>query len=143
MSKRIYLSSSGVSIVGIILSSYLTNENAVVESGVCEIGRVFSCNSVLFSSYSKFLGVEVAYYGLAWFVVALILSLLAVNSLSASKILLLWSIVGIVGIVILNYVEIVLIGAICLLCLTTHILGAVVFSFAYVGFVGRRERNVI
>ena len=59
---------------------------------------------------------------------------MASKSRRASKILLVLSIIAVIGVAALVYTELVLIGAICLLCTAAHLLGIAVFTISLLGF---------
>ncbi len=71
---------------------------------------------------------------MGWFTVAAILSPLASKSKKAAQTLLTLSIAAIIGVALLVYVELVLIGAVCLLCTAAHALGIAVFTISLMGF---------
>ncbi len=129
---RLLLTSIGVS--GIVLSIYLlliTSDN----STRCDFNALFSCSSVLSSSYSKLMDIPVAAFGLIWFIGASILSVLSFKVSIKRIFFLSWSIVSLLGIFYFVYAE-YLIGAICLLCTTAHLLG---LSFLGLSFFYRES----
>lgn len=126
---RVLLAIVGVS--GIILSIYLlliTSES----STSCDFNALFSCSSVLSSSYSKFMGIPVALFGLMWYIVASALSVISFKISIKRLFLLSWAIVGVLSIPYFVYAEYI-VGAICLLCTSAHILGLsfLVLSYFY------------
>tara|TARA_B100001971_G_C18182794_1_gene533828 strand:+ start:989 stop:1321 length:333 start_codon:yes stop_codon:yes gene_type:complete len=92
------------------------------DSTICDFNALFSCDSVLSSSYSQFMGIPVAALGLLWFIIATILAVASFKMKLKRIILLTWAIIGVSSIPLLVYAE-SLVGAICLLCTLAHILG--------------------
>jgi len=129
--RRYCAASAALSASGAAVSTYLLNPEAVAGLGFCEIGSWLSCNTVLSSPYASILGVPTASYGVLWFAVAFLLSLFSLRIEKAQTMLLAWSIVWLIAAATLTAVEVFLIRAVCLLCTTAHILGAGVFSSAY------------
>jgi len=127
-SRAAYLVSTLLSAVGIPLSVYLISPAGLPE--FCEVGSYFSCERVIGSRYSDVLGVPVAALGAAWFTIALILSASALAGAPLGRALLVWSVIGVSGALTLLYVEVFLIGSLCLLCTLAHALGAGVFTAA-------------
>ncbi len=124
-----HLSSAILSAAGLPLSIYLVSPGELPQ--FCEIGSRFSCETVIHSEYSRFMGIPVAAIGALWFGTALALSLAAVAGLRVGDILLYWSALGVLGALGLLFVEVFMIGSICLLCTFAHAAGAGVFAAAY------------
>ena len=116
---RVLLTSIGLS--GTVLSIYLISLTSS-DSTSCDFNALFSCSSVLSSSYSQFLDIPVAVLGLTWFAIATILSAASFKRPIKRIIFLIWSIIGVSSIPFLVYAEFQ-IGAICILCTLAHILG--------------------
>jgi len=116
---RVLLTSIGLS--GTVLSIYLISLTSS-DSTSCDFNALFSCSSVLSSSYSQFLDIPVAALGLTWFAIATILSATSFKRPIKRIIFLIWSIIGVSSIPFLVYAEFQ-IGAICILCTLAHILG--------------------
>lgn len=127
-SRAAYLASAVLSAAGLPLSIYLTSPTDLPQ--FCEIGSTLSCEAVVQSEYSKFLGIPVAAFGAVWFGSALLLSLAALAGMGVGRLLLYWSVLGVLGAVALVMVEVFLIGSICLLCTIAHAVGAGVFAAA-------------
>ncbi|MEM0350105.1 MAG: vitamin K epoxide reductase family protein [Candidatus Caldarchaeum sp.] len=116
-----------VSLMGLFLSIYLT---LLPPPQFCEISSFLSCDTVLSSPYAKFLGVPTAFYGVVWFAAAASLSMLANNSKRFEKLVLGWSVVGVAAVALLVYVELGLIGAVCILCTAAHVLTVTVAALS-------------
>ena len=123
---RVLLTSIGSS--GIVLSIYLITLT-YSDSTSCDFNALFSCSSVLSSSYSQFLGIPVAALGLIWFVIATILSATSFKRPIKRIIFLIWAIIGVLSIPFLIYAEFQ-VGAICLLCTLAHIFGLTFLGLA-------------
>ncbi len=137
--KRLYILSAAMAAAGVVVSAYLMDSEQVVSSGFCEVGSRITCVDVLLSPYASFMGIPTAGYGLAWFAIALTLSILSTRSEKMRKPLLAWSILGLLGIAALVYVELAIINALCLFCTAAHILGVGIFSTSYIAYVSWHE----
>lgn len=111
-------------VVGLVVSSYLTYLSALPPAS-CPIGEVgiLSCNAVIYSKYAHFCGVSVAFLGLAWFVVVICLTALSWYNMRFIRFVVVWSVLGAVGVAAFVYAEIFLLGLICTLCTIAHISG--------------------
>lgn len=116
---RVLLASIGLA--GLVLSGYLTVFSSTDSTG-CDLNALFSCSEVLTSKYSQFMGVPVAALGLIWFAGATVLSFASFTASIKRMTFLSWAFVGVLGIPPLVYGEF-LVGSICLLCTSAHILG--------------------
>lgn len=129
----IYIVSSLLSVAGLVTSVYISLSR-LSPPEFCELGSLFSCSEVFSSPYSSILGISNEYYGAAWFIVSLLLSVSSLFMRTARLLLLGWSILGILGVVYLVYVEFFLINSICILCTVAHVFGILVFSASYIGY---------
>jgi len=122
-------------LVGLTDSAYLTYLTFNPETS-CPVGEfsIFSCNSVIYSQYSHPYGVSVAVLGLGWFVIALGLILITSRNVRLMRGVVVWSLLGAVGVAASVYTEIFLLGFICPLCTIAHIAGLaiLVLSVAYI-----------
>jgi uncharacterized membrane protein len=122
--SRPYLAMIILALVGIGVAGYLTWYEIVVPVGVCPINVAYiSCSAALTSQYSRIDGISVASLGLAWFLGALLLIVLAVRNGAYLKILFAWSLIAVAGVVYLFLIEVLFLGEICPLCTSTHVLG--------------------
>jgi uncharacterized membrane protein len=125
-------------LAGLGISIYLT---AVHFAGVplaCPANGTINCEAVLSSRYAIIAGtgVPTAAAGIVWFAVSMLLWIRP-----AGRIQLAWSALGLVAVLFLVYVEIVLLGAICLWCSATHVLVLVIFLIALPKANGGRVRT--
>jgi uncharacterized membrane protein len=113
-----------LALVGAGVAGYLTWYETVVPEGVCPINVPYiSCSAALTSRYSRIGGISVASLGLAWFLGAVLLGVLAAKSNLYLKFLLAWSTIAVIGVTLLFLIEILLLGEICPLCSSAHLLG--------------------
>lgn len=126
--------SLALSVAGIAVSAYLTAVYlAAPDLLVCVEGGLVSCDAVLSSPQSSFLGVPVPVLGLVWFVAMLGLSLPAAWRARAPGVHLARvaaAVAGIGFVLWLVYAELVLIGAICSWCTVAHVLAFGLFVVA-------------
>ena len=120
-------------LIGLAVSAYLTYLSSTPPSG-CPIGgfSVFSCDEVIWSKYSHFCGISVAFLGLGWFAVAGGLLLLARQHERVLRGLVVWSLIGAAGVAGFVYTEIFLIGTVCVLCTLAHISGLVILALSII-----------
>lgn len=124
--RHLYLASTVLAVIGLGLSLYLTYVSSLPYCPLPAPG----CDQVIASPYSKILGVPVAALGAAWFTVAAALSLTAALRGRCGRALLSWCVVGVLGVAYLIYLEVAVIGAVCLYCTLAHLLGLGVTGLA-------------
>jgi len=88
--------------------------------GFCDITSFVPCDHVLTSSYARLLGVPTSLYGAVWFAATSTAAFLPVEGRVVLGFMKEWSVLGLVGVGTLVYVELVLINAVCLLCTVAH-----------------------
>jgi uncharacterized membrane protein/predicted DsbA family dithiol-disulfide isomerase len=91
----------------------------------CDVSATISCTQVYMSRFSTFRGVPVALFGTLWFVVAALLSVAGLRARdtvreSVPGYLFVLSTLALAVILYLGYASFVLLGAVCVLCLTTY-----------------------
>jgi uncharacterized membrane protein len=118
-------------VVGLIDSAYLTFLSFSPPTS-CPVGvfGIFSCSEVIYSQYGHFYGVSVALLGLGWFVIALGLIALAWRDGRLVWAVVVWSLLGAVGVAGFVYTEIFLLGSICLFCTIAHIFGLAILALS-------------
>ena len=129
-----------LSIIGMIDSAYLTYEHYqllsnIGEGSFCDISEELSCSTVNSSPYAEVMGIPMAFLGLVWFIVVIILAY-ALESKhkfwkAAPLYLFLWSILGLLSVFWLVYAELFLIGSICILCTLAHVLIIIILFLSY------------
>ncbi len=116
-----------LSLVGLGLSSYLTAVSIVTaDLSYCSPNPFFSCEAVIYSSYSRILGVPVALPSALGFAILFALSYIALWSEPNRGRSLLYGVSGValMGLafgVYLTYIELIVIGALCILCFATFL----------------------
>jgi len=115
------------------VSAYLTYLSLAPPTS-CPVGdfSIFSCNEVIYSQYSHIYGISVALLGLGWFVVALGLILVTRREARFIRAVVVWSLLGGLGVAGFIYTEIFLLGSICPLCTIAHIAGLAILAFSIV-----------
>lgn len=119
------------SLAGIAISIYLTVLHYAGFAPECPTSGAINCEAVLSSPYAVIAGTSIptSAAGIAWF---------AINGLLWTRprrnLLLAWSLLGLLTVIYLLFVEIVLVGAICLWCTVAHLLVVVLVLIA----VGRK-----
>jgi uncharacterized membrane protein len=121
---------AALSLAGIFIATYLTLfKLGVVGELACSVG---SCETVNSSKWAIFLGLPVAAWGFFFYVSAFLLAFAGTMprfeaSKGISMILLAWSAVGVIFSGWLTYLELAVIHAICLWCVISAILVALIF----------------
>ncbi len=114
-----------LSVVGLLVSIYLTFEHLTENATLaCSTGGTVDCAKVTTSAWSTFLGVPVAFLGLAFFIVMLALSWPSVwrrGEAWLDRVRLGWLTIGLVMALYLVWAELFRINAICLWCTAVHI----------------------
>lgn len=118
-------------LVGLVDSAYLTYLSFSPPTS-CPVGdfSIFSCNEVIYSRYAYVYGVSVALLGLGWFIIACGLILTAWRDGRFMRGVVVWSILGAVGVAGFIYTEIFLLGSICPLCTIAHIAGLAILALS-------------
>jgi uncharacterized membrane protein len=129
--SRSYFAITILALAGIGVAGYLTWYEMIVPIGVCPINLPYiSCSAALTSQYSRINGISVASLGLAWFVGAVLLGILTAENKAYLKFLFAWSMIAVVGVAILFMTEVLLLGEICPLCTSAHVLGLSITAIA-------------
>jgi uncharacterized membrane protein len=133
--SRVQIAALGISVAGIGVSIYLTVLHYQGVVPACPISGHINCDAVLSSQYAVIAGTTLptSAAGIVWFAVSAGLWLRPVG-----RLLLAWSVLGLVAVLYLVFIEIVQIGAICLWCTATHVLVLVLFLIALT--LWQRER---
>lgn len=133
--------------VGLAVSSYLIYYHYSARAGAegwCNINSQINCNKVILSRYSEIFGLPLGGLGIIWFASAGLLRYLGMVSsfglgpsfrISGSNIpfyLFILSCIGLCTVTGLVYLEVFVVGAICLFCTLCHFLAAGIFIISYV-----------
>lgn len=116
-------------LAGVGVSIYLTAEHYAGFALACPAGAVINCEQVLASPYALVPGsnVPTAAAGILWFAASAVLSIAILAGRPWLRAQVVWSSIGVVAIVYLIFVEIVLLGAICIWCTAAHVLVLAIF----------------
>lgn len=125
-------------LMGLGVSAYLTYLSSTPPSS-CPVDNfsIFSCDEVIWSRYSHFYGVSVAFLGLGWFAVAIGLLVLARQHERFLRGLVAWSLISAVGVAGFVYTEVFLLGTVCLLCTLAHISGLAILTLSIISVHSR------
>ena len=118
-------------LVGLVDSAYVAYLSFSPPTS-CPVGdfSIFSCNEVIYSKYAYVYGVSVALLGLGWFIIACGLIMVAWRDERFMRGVVVWSILGAVGVAGFVYTEIFLLGSICVLCTIAHIAGLAILALS-------------
>jgi uncharacterized membrane protein len=121
-------------LAGLGISVYLTVVHYSTIALACPANAVVNCEQVLASSFAVIggSGMPTSAAGIVWFAVstALAVAMWLARGPRLARVQLAWSAVGLVTVVYLVYVEIVLLGAVCIWCSAAHLMVLVIFLVA-------------
>lgn len=122
-------------VAGVAVSIYLTVLHYVGAVPGCPITGPINCDAVLTSPYAVIAGTSIptSAAGIVWFAVSAVLWTRPVNRVQLG-----WSVLGLVTVLYLVFLEIVRIGAICLWCTGAHVLVVIAFIAALSAITSRR-----
>jgi uncharacterized membrane protein len=114
-------------LAGLGISVYLTVVHYAGLPLACPANGTINCEAVLSSRYAIIAGtgVPTSAAGIVWFGVSMLLW-----TRRAGRIQLAWSALGLATVLSLVFVEIVLVGAICVWCSAAHVLVLLIFLIA-------------
>src|SRR5229473_2491345 len=117
-------------LAGLGISIYLTVVHYSAIPVACPATAQLNCEQVLSSPYGVLVGsaIPTSAAGIVWFAVSALLAagrLAGRNQLARPQ--LAWSVLGLVTVLILVFIEIVELGAICIWCTTAHLLVLLIF----------------
>ncbi|HEY0527888.1 MAG TPA: vitamin K epoxide reductase family protein [Gemmatimonadaceae bacterium] len=142
MTKRMIV--AALALAGIFISLYLTlYKIGVIGELSCSIG---SCETVNTSRWATFLGLPVAAWGLIFYVDVFIIALVGTmerfdTSTVIPGILLLESSAGVLFSAWLTYLELAVIHAICIWCVTSAVIVTLIFLVSFSDWREAREVN--
>lgn len=128
-------------VVGLVDSAYLTYLSFSPPTS-CPVGdfSIFSCNEVIYSKYAYVYGVSVALLGLGWFIIACGMILLAWRDERFMRGVVVWSLLGAVGVAGFVYTEIFLLRSICPLCSIAHLAGLAILALSIASVRAKPQR---
>lgn len=110
-----------LAVVGLVVAGYLTYVETQSVEAVC--GPVGDCNAVQFSDYARFFGIPVGVIGLVGYLAILGAWVWGRSGDSTARsILLAMTVIGVVASIYLTYLELFVIGAVCMWCLTSAVI---------------------
>jgi len=120
------------SVAGVAVSIYITLLHYVGFVPACPASGAINCEAVLSSPYAVIGGTAIptSAAGIVWFAISAVLWIRPPGPL-----VLAWSFLGLLTVVYLLFIEIVLVGAICLWCTAAH---AMVVVLVVLAMVARR-----
>lgn len=137
MRKGILIIASVVALAGAVIAAISTSQHMRLrrtgfeESSFCAISERINCDLVNASSYSEFAGIPVAWWGLTFYVVTAGMALVGAFSRKEPKatVMVAWAMsgIGILLSIFLAYVAAVIIGAVCIECLTMYAANVALF----------------
>ncbi len=125
-----------LALVGLGLSVYLAIEHATSSTTLaCPDTGTVNCLKVTTSSYSRVLGIPVAYLGVGYFVVATAVALasLRVQSRAMGLVRVAVAVLGIGFVFYLVWAELFRLHAICLWCTGVHVITFLLFAVTLLG----------
>jgi uncharacterized membrane protein len=124
----------GLSLLGLADSLYLAEKATLDQPLFCNIGEgLDGCNIVAQSPYSQFLGIPLAYFGVAFYVLVLLATILTmVRPFEFSyHVLMIVTTIGALFSVAFLFIQIVLIQALCIYCIASAIIAFLSLAVAY------------
>ncbi|MBK9941655.1 MAG: vitamin K epoxide reductase family protein [Kouleothrix sp.] len=114
-----------MSLLGLLDAAYLSLERLTGGQVACPVGG--GCEVVQNSAYALFMGVPVAYIGVAGYAALLLVALLSLNlervaGLALADLLLALGVVALLFGIYLSYLQVAVIGAICFWCVVAALL---------------------
>lgn len=110
-------------------SIYLTTVHYEPGALYCSRSGAIDCARVLHSSYATVAGLPVSLFGVAWFAVMAVLTIVR----PFDRLMLAWLALGILTVAWLVFVELERLRTICLWCTAAHVLVLVIFVLAVLG----------
>jgi uncharacterized membrane protein len=119
-------------LAGLGVSAYLTAVHYTSVPLVCSTSGAINCEQVLSSPYAVIAGTTLptSAAGMLWFAVTVVLAglrLAGPASPLVARLQLAWSAIGLLTVVGLVFIEIVVLGAICIWCTAAHTLVLAIF----------------
>jgi uncharacterized membrane protein len=133
----------GAALAGLGISIYLTVVHYSTIPLACPANAQINCEQVLSSPYGVIGGssVPTSAAGIAWFAASALLAAgLLAGRTQLARWQFAWSAVGLVTVLLLVYIEIVQLGAVCMWCSAAHVLVLLIFLIALTRPNGVRVR---
>ncbi len=118
--RRLMLSIAAMALAGVVVSSVsLYHHYGTSATSYCDIGENFNCDVVNRSTFSTVADIPVALIGIAGYLGVLTLATLYRNHAMSAAMLAVGSLAGLAFAIYLTYVEGFVLGAWCILCLSS------------------------
>lgn len=128
-----------LSAIGVLIMAYLTTRHfATSSSSLCNFGARFSCDLVNKSTFSAIFGVPLSVLGIGYFLTIAALALQ--KKFSALVPLVLATVFSLTFGAYLSFVELHLLGSVCLFCEASKALMAIILATAYASAVREAKR---
>lgn len=133
-----------LALVGLLISLYLSlHRLGIIGTLQCGTG---GCETVQSSTYAEFLGIPVAFYGVAGYVALLVVSLVGVQPALVTRrgptvLLAIMAAVGFVFTIYLTYIELFVLHAICRWCVASAVVITAITIVALAGLRTPRPRT--
>lgn len=138
--KRAILIIFTISLLGILDASYLMYEHYANTLPPCSTSIFIDCGKVLRSKYSEIFGIPLSLYGLLYYLVIITLSVITLikkNNLT-KKLIIALSSFGFLFSLYLMYLQLIIIGSICLYCTFSALLSTLIFITSFYFFSKER-----
>jgi len=143
MSKRNYLYIIlALAIVGVLDAGYLSWEHYANVIPPCSTNIFIDCGAVLRSKYSIVFGIPLAVYGLLYYVILSVAGLytLITNKRVGKYLIVIFSTIGLLVSTYLMYLQLFVIGSICLYCTGSALINITLFLLVQRIFTQQRKR---
>jgi uncharacterized membrane protein len=136
-----------LSVVGMAISLYAWQLHSVIKAGGdsgCGISDTINCDKVLASQYGALFGIPLGAYGLAYFVLVLLVSVTTNPQVSVRQETLMRFLVcgaGMLGTLGLSYISYIVLKAACPVCMATHVVVLLSFLTALWQFLKTRQKS--
>jgi uncharacterized membrane protein len=122
-----------LSFLGIADSWYLAQSALTGSPLACNINGLSGCNVVEQSVYSHLFGIPLGVYGVVFYGLMFVISilLLVLSSRFAHLLLVIFGAIGIIASAIFMYIQIFIIKALCVYCLTSAVIALIVFVLSF------------
>jgi dihydroorotate dehydrogenase subfamily 2 len=131
-------------ILGFVDAFYLTYEHYATASNevVCYFGIFSDCGRVLKSKYSEIFGIPLAVLGLIQYSMIILSSLYSLTTKNriGKYFILILTLAGVVASTYFVYLQLFVIGSLCLYCMGSALISLTLFLVAYMFFVDERVR---
>lgn len=134
-----------LAIIGIVDSTYLAIEHYRDTVPPCSTNILVDCGQVLRSQYAKILGVPLALLGVVYYflVTVLISSIIKAGKRLFKQILILVAFFGFIFSLYLMYLQIIVIGSICLYCTLSALISILIFVLTQITFPEEKRRLLV